>query len=197
MGVITSTLQALIGDRMALFTTPIFVTGALLSVAFTYGPTTLKARFPYLDSVFETNTVWLVMRVIAGIGAPMTMLTLGPAWVHGAQTGGTAYVKIAGLIFLIIGVACLLLPFLTEFGLLEFVGTLMRAPVQAHLQPPGARYHRHAGVVGRRLERGDTGDGTAVRVGLLLEAGGSRHRHQLLGGVDSVRGAHLTGRRHR
>ncbi len=196
MGVITSTLQALIGDRMALFTTPIFVTGALLSVAFTYGPTTLKARFPYLDSVFETNTVWLVMRVIAGIGAPMTMLTLGPAWVHGAQTGGTAYVEIAGLIFLIIGVACLLLPFLTEFGLLEFVGTLMRAPFKRIFNLPGrATIDTLASWVGASSVAILVT--VAVRVGLLLEAGGSRHRHQLLGGVDSVRGAHLTGRRHR
>ncbi len=137
MGVITSMLQTLIGDRMALFTTPIFVTGALLSVAFTLGPATLKARFPYLDSVFETNAVWLTMRVIAGIGAPMTMFAVGPAWVHGAQTGGTAYVEIAGLIFLIIGVACLLLPFLTEFGLLELVGTLMRAPFKRIFNLPG------------------------------------------------------------
>ncbi len=137
MGVITSTLQALIGDRMAWFTTPIFLTGALLSVAFTLGPRSLATRFPYLHEVFETNGVWLTLRVVAGIGAPMTALTLGPAWVHSAETGGTAYVEIGGLIFLIIGVACLLLPFLTEFGLLEFVGTLMRRPFKRMFNLPG------------------------------------------------------------
>lgn len=137
MGVITSTLQTLIGGAMAWFTTPIFVSGALLSVVFTLGPRALEERFPYLHSVFETNTAWLALRVIAGVGAPMTAFTIGPAWVHGAETGGTAYVEIAGLIFLIIGVACLLLPFLTEFGLLEFVGTLMRKPFQRIFNLPG------------------------------------------------------------
>ncbi len=137
MGMLTSTLQALIGERMAMFTTPIFVVGAALSMVFTLGPASIKARFPYLDSVFETNAVWLTLRVIAGIGAPMTALSIGPTWVNGAQTGGTAYVEIAGLIFLIIGVACLLLPFLTEFGLLEFVGTLMRAPFKYIFNLPG------------------------------------------------------------
>jgi len=42
------------------------------------------------------------------------------------NTGVTAYIDVAGAIFLIIGAGCLLLPFLTDFGLLEFVGTLMR-----------------------------------------------------------------------
>ncbi len=137
MGVITSTLEALIGDRMAWFTTPIFLTGALLSVVFTLGPRSLGQRFPFLHEVFATNAIWLTLRVIAGIGAPMTAFTIGPAWVHGAETGGMAYVEIAGLIFLIIGVACLLLPFLTEFGLLEFVGTLMRKPFKRMFNLPG------------------------------------------------------------
>lgn len=137
MGVITSTLQALIGIRMAWFTTPIFVTGALLSIVFSLGPRNLEARFPYLHEVFATSSVWLALRVIAGVGAPMTAFTIGPEWVHSAETGGTAYVEIAGLIFLIIGVACLLLPFLTEFGLLEFVGTLMRKPFHRMFNLPG------------------------------------------------------------
>ena len=137
MGVITSTLETLIGVRMAWFTVPIFVSGALLSTVFTFGPRTLQERFPDLHAVFETNSVWLTLRVIAGIGAPMTAFTLGPAWVHSAETGGTAYVEIAGLIFLIIGVACLFLPLLTEFGLLEFVGTLMREPFKRIFNLPG------------------------------------------------------------
>ena len=69
--------------------------------------------------------------------ATLTLLQIGPHWLISEQTGVTAYIDVAGAIFLLVGLGCLLLPFLTDYGLLEFVGTMLQRPFQKIFNLPG------------------------------------------------------------
>jgi len=137
IGILAERLRTAIGEYMVWGTTTIFVSAAILTAAFTVGPPRLAARLPSARALFTTTPAWLVLRCLGGLFASMTFLGLGPEWVIGAETGRTAFIDLAGIIFCILGPACLLMPFLTDFGLLEFVGTLMRRPFQATFNLPG------------------------------------------------------------
>ena len=137
VGILANELRWAIGEFMATFTTCIFVSGAIFTVLFNLRSTQLNSRFPQLHALFATNWTWFALRILGGLLALLTFLELGPEWIIGAKTGRTAYIDIAGIIFCILGVASLLLPLLTDFGFLEFVGAIMRGVFQATFNLPG------------------------------------------------------------
>ena len=126
LGVLVGQAQAAIGSSMKYATTAIFVSSAAITLFYTFAPDRWTDGTPRLRGVFRTQSVWLVLRVLGGVFSAMTLLQLGPEWVISKQTGVTAYVDIAGMIFCLIGLGCLLLPLLTDYGFLEFTGTMLR-----------------------------------------------------------------------
>ena len=62
---------------------------------------------------------------------------MGPEWIIGPDPGGTAYFSIAAIIFCLIGTGAMLMPLLTDYGLLEFVGTILRRFFQRVFGLPG------------------------------------------------------------
>ena len=80
---------------------------------------------------------WVLARVIGFIIAGLVLFQVGPEWIWSEDTGGLIlYDLILGLfsIFLFAG---FLLPFLTEFGLLEFVGVLLTPVMRPMFGLPG------------------------------------------------------------
>jgi len=96
-----------------------------------------EANRPLLHAMFETTPGWFAMRLLgAGIGL-MVYFQAGPAVVFAADTGGTVFGEIGPGLFFTVLVACLFLPFLTDFGFLEFTGTLLRKPFEKLFTLPG------------------------------------------------------------
>ena len=124
LGILVDELRALLGARMQYFTAAIFLAGGVVAVLYN-----LTA-----DRFARGLTV---LALIGAAVSTLTLLGLGPEWIVGKNTGVTAYVDVAGTIFLIIGLGCLFLPFLTDYGLLEFVGVLMQRPFQFVFRLPG------------------------------------------------------------
>ena len=126
LGVLVGQIQAAIGSSMKYATTAIFVSAAALTLFYTFAPDRWTDGTPRLRSALRTQPGWLVLRVLGGIFSAMTLLQLGPEWIISRKTGVTAFVDIAGMIFCLIGLGCLLLPLLTDYGFLEFIGTMLR-----------------------------------------------------------------------
>jgi nucleoside recognition membrane protein YjiH len=126
LGVLVGGIQAAMGSSMEYATTAIFVSAAVLTLLYTVAPDRWTDATPRLRSALRTQPGWLVLRVLGGVFSAMTLLQLGPEWVISKKTGVTAYVDIAGIIFCLIGLGCLLLPLLTDYGFLEFIGTMLR-----------------------------------------------------------------------
>ena len=137
LGVVSNKLTNLIGDNMALFTLPIFILGAVISLLYYCAPSCILGKLPARNHFTASHWVWVLLSTIGGINALLLAFNIGPEWLLSKETGLTAYVQVAGAIFIIIGLGCLFLPFLTDYGLLEFIGVLFRRPFKRIFHLPG------------------------------------------------------------
>lgn len=137
LGAMVNAIQAFIGDKMVWLTVPIFVLGAILSLLYNFTPKSFAQKLPGAQHLIAKHWIWSVLAVAGGVFALMTGLGIGPEQITSTKTGGTAYIDVAGLIFLLIGLGCLFLPFLTDYGFLDFVGTLLQKAYQKLFGLPG------------------------------------------------------------
>ena len=92
---------------------------------------------PSLYIICHTNLIWFCFRLMGALVGLMVYFQFGPEFIWGQETGFKVFTEIGATIFFIICVACLLMPFLTDFGLMEFVGTLVRKPFAVIFTLPG------------------------------------------------------------
>lgn len=85
-----------------------------------------------LARVFLVPTRWLLPRLAGSVCAWLIVFKLGPEFIWHANSGGVALYSLAGTIVTIFLCAAFLLPMLTDFGLMEFVGTMLQ-PVFSRL----------------------------------------------------------------
>ena len=137
LGVASGAVSGWLGDNMKYFTCSIFIIGALISVIYNLTPHSFAIRLPLSRRLMASHWSWTLLTLIGGITAAMTLFQVGPNWIVGKDTGITAYIDVAGAIFLLIGLGCLFLPFLTDYGLLDFIGTLLQRTFQRVFNLPG------------------------------------------------------------
>ncbi|MFK7828460.1 MAG: YjiH family protein [Congregibacter sp.] len=137
LGIMSQEIRDLIGDNLRWFTVPIFIVGALIAALYNLTPGRFARSLPKADVFVSSHWLWTALALIGGVVSTLTLFELGPAWMIGQNTGLTAYVDVAGAIFLLVGLGCLFLPFLTDYGLLEFVGVLLQRPFQRVFGLPG------------------------------------------------------------
>ena len=100
-----------------------------LSAVFSLAYRLFKPKFiennVFLKELFDTTMIWTLIRVAGFILAAMTFFQWGPSLIWSADTGGLILFDLIKDLFAIFFFAGFLLPFLTDFGLLEFVGSLL------------------------------------------------------------------------
>lgn len=90
-----------------------------------------------LKDVSDVSTFWLIVRFLGLIIGFMTAFKLGPEIIYSDDTGGLIlYDLICGL-FTIFLIASFVLPFLTEFGFLEYVGVFLTTIMRPLFNLPG------------------------------------------------------------
>ena len=92
---------------------------------------------PALYAFAGVTRGWFLVRMIAAALALLVFFNLGPEAVWGADTGRLAFEASGPTILYILFAACFLMPFLTEFGFMEFVGTLVERPFSRLFRLPG------------------------------------------------------------
>lgn len=91
----------------------------------------------FLKEIAEVNLFWAVVRFIGLIFAFSVFFELGPEWIWSADTGGLVLNDLILGLFSIFLFAGLILPFLTDFGMLEFVGVLLTPVMRPLFGLPG------------------------------------------------------------
>lgn len=94
-----------------------------------------EGSLPY--RLFHVAPIWVVLRLAGLVMGTMTMFQLGPEVFWGAATGGTVLNGLAVNIVFIFLFAGLLMPFLTDYGLMEFIGTLLKRSFRRLFTLPG------------------------------------------------------------
>ncbi|MCL1935014.1 MAG: YjiH family protein [Defluviitaleaceae bacterium] len=111
-----------------------------ISFIFTILAYTLKPKFilenDFLKEIFLTSPVYIISRFIAFVIVIMIFTGRGPDFIINAFTGDVMIGLTAGLmtVFLILGPA---MPIITDFGLMEFTGVLIKKVVRKLFTLPG------------------------------------------------------------
>lgn len=92
------------------------------------------------DSLFRVHWFWTLMRVLAVVFAGMYLFQVGPESFISDYTAGVLITPDGGLVtfmFTLFFFAGLLLPLLTDFGLMEFFGSMMVKVMRPLFKVPG------------------------------------------------------------
>lgn len=90
-----------------------------------------------LKNAADISNFWLLVRFIGLILGLMTAFKVGPEIIYSPDTGGLILYELIGGLFTIFLVAGFILPFLTEFGLLEYIGVFLTSVMRPVFNLPG------------------------------------------------------------
>lgn len=136
LGIITEFVILLLESYLPTIILLVIVTSTLLSII----AVLFKPRFILnnrsLNSLFHVSYFWLVTRVLGGIFIVMTFYQIGLEVVFSEITGGVMLGLLTTLIIWFL-VASFLMPYLINFGIMEFTGTLLRGVIKPLFTLPG------------------------------------------------------------
>ena len=115
----------------------ILVVSAIFSAWCSLGPARPIESVGRMRQIFTVSYGWLALRLLGLIVGVMIYFQMGPELVWSAQTGHVVFYDLATAIVTIFIFASLLLPLLTEYGLMELVGTLLSRIFKKAFRLPG------------------------------------------------------------
>ena len=137
IGVITGWVKYLMGDYALHIVVGITVVTGLLTVLGTlFQPGWIQTR-PKVKELFHVPLIWLFIRLLGMIFGLMYFFQTGPDALISEEIGGAVFTGIGVNVTSVYISACILLPLLTEFGFMEFGGTLARPVFRSLFQLPG------------------------------------------------------------
>lgn len=137
VAVLAKLVQTVFADHLVAMVSAIITTTMLMTlVAWLFKPAILVRR-PFLNSLFNVSPFWACVRVLGGIFVLLTFFEAGPEALRSGATGGLVLHDLLPVLFSVFIFAGLLLPLLLDFGLLEFVGTMMTRIMRPVFRLPG------------------------------------------------------------
>ncbi|MGL4372306.1 MAG: YjiH family protein [Turicibacter sp.] len=91
----------------------------------------------FFKTLFDVTPVWVVIRSLATIFVYITLFEVGPEAIYSQDTGGLVLYSLLPILFSVFLFAGLFLPLLLNFGLLEFIGTLLLKIMRPVFNLPG------------------------------------------------------------
>lgn len=137
IGIVTGWIRGLMGDHGLSIVVMLTVITYLLTVPGTTLRTGWIHRRAWLKNLFDIPLIWLLLRLAGMAFGLVYLFQVGPELLKSESIGGAVFVGIAVNVLAIYISACLLLPLLTDFGFMEFVGTLARPVFHRVFRLPG------------------------------------------------------------
>lgn len=142
--IVADLIAGAIGDVLPILSVLIVVVSAVMTLLAVVAKPKFITENSLLRDVFCTSPVWCAIRVLGGIFAIITYLGLGQDTESGilymissGDQGGFVLYDLIGTLVIINFIASFLLPLLTDFGLLEFVGALCTKFMRPLFKVPG------------------------------------------------------------
>ncbi|MCT1901246.1 YjiH family protein [Oceanobacillus sojae] len=130
-------LEGAIENYLSLIMMIVILLTAIFTISAKLGGKSSFKRFPFLHQLFYTTWFWTITRFLAAVFAVMVYFQIGPEFVYNEDTGGMLLDSLLHTLFVTFLFAGLFLPFLTNFGLLEFFGGIMRNIMRPLFRLPG------------------------------------------------------------
>ncbi|CZF79103.1 Nucleoside recognition [Grimontia celer] len=137
IAVLAKSFLGLLGQSATIVVTSIILVSAIGSVL----ALATKPRFiiesKFLSGLFLATPVWLTVRLLGAAFVLMAFFGFGPEHVIGGATGGFVLADLLPTLLSVFVFAGLFLPLLTNFGLLELIGTFMTKIMRPLFGLPG------------------------------------------------------------
>ncbi|SEH90132.1 nucleoside recognition GATE domain-containing membrane protein YjiH [Halobacillus karajensis] len=136
LGLMADGLQGAIGPYIPLFMTIVIAISALGSLV-VKGTEGSFRNHPFISHIFDVGPFWIVLRIIGAIFALMTLAEIGPSYIGSELTGGVVLYDLIPVLMVWFLFASLFMPLLLEFGLMDFIGTIVRKVMHPLFKLPG------------------------------------------------------------
>jgi len=133
----SNNLTDYLGDLLPPIVLAIVTISAVLSSWFSLRRSTSPETSGGLRSIFTVSHSWLGLRILGCLTAVTIFLQIGPEFVWSAETGHIVLYDLATQIVTIFIFAAAVLPLLTDYGLMELVGTLLSRIFKRAFRLPG------------------------------------------------------------
>ncbi|WP_311946223.1 YjiH family protein [Halomonas piscis] len=137
IAVLAKSLQAALSGALPSIVTALICVSAVMSLLVTVFKPRSIVSYAFLNTLFNTTPVWLISRLVGAAFVVMVYARLGPEILYGSDTGGLVLNDLLPVLFAVFVFAGLLLPLLLDFGLLEFIGTLLTGIMRPIFRLPG------------------------------------------------------------
>ena len=137
VGILASFLLTTFGDVIPPFIVILLGFSAIASLAATALKPAFVRNSPFLRATFINGPFGLIVRVLAFAFGIMAYYEIGPEAIASRNTGGVVLYDLAPVLLTWFLFAGILLPLLVEFGLMEFVGTLLNKFMRPVFTLPG------------------------------------------------------------
>ncbi len=137
VGIIVDIIEEILGQSLVVIMTLLIVSSSAISLIHALKPMRFIKKTPELSAMFETTKFWLSIRVLGAIMAPLILFHIGPTWLHSDTTGGNilfVLLPACGVWFVASG---LLLPLLTDYGAMDFIGAIFQRFSRVLFRLPG------------------------------------------------------------
>ncbi|WP_243105420.1 YjiH family protein [Blautia sp. AM29-29] len=131
-----SWIKGLFGGRLSYLIMVILIVSAIMSLYDYIAKPDWIRKNHYLCRAFSTTPLYLVSKIVGAIFTVLIVFKIGPEQIISADTGGTM-VDLCGTLFSIVIAFSFIMPFLTDCGIMEFLGVLARPVVRLLFHVPG------------------------------------------------------------
>ena len=135
IAVLTNVLNDLLGDSLPYIVLLITSVSAVMTVVWSW--LSRPGNATGIRGIFVVAHGWVVLRILGCVCSVMILFQFGPELVWGRETGQVVLFDLATAIVTIFVFASFLLPLLTDFGLMELVGTALSRAFKRLFTLPG------------------------------------------------------------
>lgn len=129
-------LKELLGKSLIYIIVALLVFSAVMSLIDYLAKPDVIRRNHYLKKAFSTTPLYLASKIVGAAVGCMVVFHFGPEAVISADTGATI-IDLCGTLFCIVLSFSFILPFLTDCGIMEFMGVLLKPVVRPLFHVPG------------------------------------------------------------
>ena len=129
-------LKSLFGGSLMYVMCALVVIGSGMSVYDYFCKPAWIRNNHYFSKAFSTTPFYLVSKVLGAVVAVMVVFGIGPEFITSIDTGATMVDLCCTLVCIVLSFS-FLLPFLTDCGIMEFLGVLLKPVVRPLFRVPG------------------------------------------------------------
>ncbi|MBM4761030.1 YjiH family protein [Bacillus sp. B15-48] len=137
LGILADGLQAAISGYIPAIMTVVICLSALGSVIVKVVNLPIVKNNRFLTNVFDVKLQWVALRVAGAFFAVFTLFEIGPSAISSGFTGGVVLFDLVPVLMVWFLFASLLMPLLLNFGLMDFIGTILRKVMYPIFKLPG------------------------------------------------------------